>query len=156
CDFARMVHSDLPDGDFVLGSRFQNCAWQTYVIVKISFGFGDAKSSREYCRREILRARLSVASSDRQDFHCKRSPVIGCQGLVGLEGIGRTEKCEIVWHIDDPFEINERACTAGFCTGCDKIVALKIFATQCDEQFTRLNCAGICADLVDYGSPIPG
>ena len=156
CDFAGMIHPDLPDGNFILGSRFQNCAWQAYVIVEIPFGLGDPKSSREHRRGEILRARLAIASSDREDFQRERPPVVGCQRLVGLQRIGRTQKCEIVRNIARPVEINERACSAGFCTGFDKIVAFEIFAAQCDEQFTRLNRAGIGADLVDYDSPVTG
>src|SRR5205823_3622322 len=128
CDFAGMIHPDLPDGNFILGSRFQNSAWQAYVIVEIPFGLGDPKSSREHRRGEILRAGLAIASSDREDFQRERPPVIGCQRLVSLERIGRTQKCEIVRNIARPVEINERACSASLCTGFDKIVAFEIFA----------------------------
>jgi hypothetical protein len=126
------------------------------VIVEISFGLGDAKSSREHGCSEILRARLSIASSNGQDFQCERPPVVGRQRLVGLERIGRTDKCEIVRNISRPFKINERACSLGFCSGFDKIVAFEIFAAQCDEQFARLNRAGIGADLVDYDRSVTG
>ena len=126
------------------------------MIVEIPFGLGDPKSSREHRRGEILRARLAIASSDREDFQRERPPVIGCQRLVGLQRIGRTQKYEIVRNIARPVEINERACSAGFCTGFDKIVAFEIFAAQCDEQFARLNRAGIGADLIDYDSPVTG
>ena len=50
------------------------------MIVEIPFGLGDPKSSREHRSGEILRARLAIASSDREDFQCERPPVIGCQG----------------------------------------------------------------------------
>jgi hypothetical protein len=82
CDFAGMIHPDLPDGNFILGSRFQNCAWQAYVIVEIPFGLGDPKSSREHRRGEILRARLAIASSDRDHAQSERSPVIRSEFLV--------------------------------------------------------------------------
>jgi hypothetical protein len=45
-----------------------------------------------------------------------------------LERIGRTQKCEILRNIARPVEINERACSASFCTGFDKIMAFKILA----------------------------
>ncbi len=96
CDFAGMIHPDFPNGDFILGSRFQNRAWQAYVIVEIAFGFGDPKSSREHRRGEIFRARFAVASGDREDFQRERLPVIGCERLVGLQRIGRAKKREIV------------------------------------------------------------
>ena len=126
------------------------------MIVEVPFGLGDPKSSREHRRGEILRAGLAIASGDREDFQRERPPVIGCQRLVGLQRIGRPEKYEIVRNIARPVEINERACSASFCTGFDKIVAFKIFAAQCDEQFARLNRAGIGADLIDYDSPVTG
>src|SRR5262249_51169318 len=138
-----------------LGSRFQNCAWQTYMIVEISFGLGDPKSSREHRRSEVLGARFAIASSDREDFQCERSPVIGCQCLVGFQCVSCTENCEIVGNFAGPDEVNERACSPGFRSGFDKVVALEIFAAQGNKQFTWFNGAGIGADLIDYDSPVP-
>src|SRR5262245_15130120 len=156
CDFAGMIHSDLPDGNFILGSRFQNCAWQTYVIVVFTFGLGYPKFSCEHRCSEVFCACLAIAADDREDFQPERPPVICCQRLVGLERIGRTQKCEMVRDISSPFEVNECACSPAFCTNFDKIVAFEIFAAQRDEQFTRLNRAGIGADLVDYDCPVTG
>ena len=92
-------------------------------------GRGDGRTvPREQLGQQILGARLAFASCVREDFLRVRAPVIGCQRLVGLQRISRTQKCEIVRNIARPVEINERACSAGFCTGFDKIVAFKIFS----------------------------
>src|SRR5439155_26574654 len=123
-----MIHPDLPDGNFILGSRFQNCAWQTDVVVEIAFGPGDLESSRQHGRSKILCARLAIASGDREDFQRERPPVMCCEHLVGLQRIGRPEKCEIVRNTAPPVEINESAWSAGVCTGFDKLVAIEIFA----------------------------
>src|SRR4029077_12659240 len=134
----------------------QNCAWQTYVIVEVSLGLGDPKSSCEHRRSEILCTGLAIAAGDCEDFQAERSPVIGCQRLVCLQRISRPEKNEIVRNIARPVAINQRACGASFCTGFDEIMTVKIIAAQCDEQFTPLNRAGIGVRFVDYDSPVTG
>jgi hypothetical protein len=90
-----MIHSDLPHANFILGSCFQNCAWQAYVIVEVPFGLGDPKSSREHRSGEILRAGLAVAAGDCEDFQRERLSVVGCQRLIGLQRIARTQNYEI-------------------------------------------------------------
>ena len=44
-DFARMVHPNFPDRDFIPRCGFQNCAWQSDVIVEVALRFRDAKFS---------------------------------------------------------------------------------------------------------------
>jgi hypothetical protein len=125
------------------------------VIVEIAFGFGDPKSSRQHRGGEIFRARLAVASGDREDFQREGPAVIGCKRLVGLQRVGRPQKCEIVRNISIPVRVNDRACAARFCKLFDKIVSVEIFSAQCDEQFTRFNRTRVGANLVDYDSPVP-
>ena len=53
-DLARMIHPDLPDGDFVLGRCLQHRPRQADVIVEIAFRFRDAKTPRRAPPRQNL------------------------------------------------------------------------------------------------------
>ena len=61
-NFARVIHSNFPDCDFVPRRGFQNCSRQADVIIKISLCLRDLKPASENRRGEILRTRFAVAS----------------------------------------------------------------------------------------------
>ena len=69
-DLARMIHSDLPNSNFILGGRLQHCPRKADMIVEITLRFCNVKTAAENRRSEIFRARLAVASRDRD--HLKR------------------------------------------------------------------------------------
>ena len=156
CDFAGMVHPDFPNGHFILGSGFQNGAWQPNVIVEIAFGFRDAKFSREDRRGEILRARLAVASGDREYLQPKQTPVICSNLLIRLQRIDRSDERKIFWNMPVPVAIHERTRGARFGGGFDEIVCIEIFPVQRHEQFTGFNRARIGADFIDHHSSVTG
>ena len=65
-----MIHADLPNGDFILRRRFQNCSGEADMVVEISFCFCDSKTAGKDRRGEIFRACLAIASRNRD--HLKR------------------------------------------------------------------------------------
>ncbi len=135
-DFTGMIHADLPNSDFILRRRLQNGARKADVIVEVALSFGDAKFSTEDRSGKILRARLAVASGDRQDFERKRFPVVRGQVLIGLPECLLTR---ITVNLSGTFPvqvtIDNRAGGAGFDGVFNEFVSIEIFAAQGDEQF---------------------
>ena len=151
-----MIHPHFPNGYFILESGLQNGAWQANMIVEIAFGFRDAKFSREDRRGEILRARLAVASGDREYLQPKQTPVICSNLLIRLQRIDRSDERKIFWNMPVPVAIHERTRGARFGGGFDEIVCIEIFPVQRHEQFTALNRARIGADFIDHHSSVTG
>jgi hypothetical protein len=61
-NFARVIHSDFPNRDFVPRRGLQNCSRQADMIIKISLCFRDSKPASENRRGEILRTGFAVTS----------------------------------------------------------------------------------------------
>ena len=154
-NFAGMIHSDFPDRDFIPRCGLQNCSRQADVIVEISFRFRDSKSAGEHRCSKIFRARLAVASGDRDHLQRERFSVIGREILVRLQRVACANKREILRNFPVPIRVNDRASRTACCDGFDEIVSIEIFTAQRDEQFAGLNRSRIGADLSTTTAPSP-
>ena len=105
------------------------------MVVKISFRLCRPKFPREHRCGEIFRARLAVATSDRENSKRQRFPIIGRDALIRLECIAHPNQGERLRHLLFPIRIDNRAHRAGFSGRFDKLVPIKIFAAQSEEQF---------------------
>jgi hypothetical protein len=133
CNFARMIHADLPNGDFMVRSRFQDGSRKTNVIVKVPFCFCDPKTAGKNGRSEIFRTGFAVASSYRNDFERQGPPVVGGKLLIGLQSIFRANEREGVWKFSLPIGLHDRPSRTGFCDGFNEIVPVEIFAAQSNK-----------------------
>ena len=108
------------------------------MIVEVALSFGHPETATEDRCCKIFRARLAIASGDRQDSNGKRFPVVRGNGLVSLQSVFDANDREVVWNLSLPAKIDNRARGAGFHSGFDEFVSIEIFPAQGDEQFAAL------------------
>ena len=148
-DLAGVIHSQLPNCDFVSRSRLEHRPRQPDVIVEIAFGFRDTKTTRECGRDKILGAGLAVAAGDRDDPQREGSPIAGCDLLVADERVGYANKREIIRHLSAPALFDEGAGRAACRRFFDETVAIEILAPDGNEKIARLDRPRVGADASD-------
>src|SRR4029450_3518485 len=120
--------ADLPNGDFMVRSRFQNGSRKTNVIVKVPFCFCDPKTAGQNGRSKIFSTGFAVASSYGNDFERQGPPVVGGKLLVGMQSIFRANEREGVWKFPLPIELHDCPSCTRFCDGFNEIGPVEIFA----------------------------
>src|SRR5262249_49074851 len=135
--------------DFIAGTCLEDGSRQTNVIVKIALCLGDAKMAPEDGGGKIFRARLAVASGDRDDLQSQRSAIVGSQLLVGDERIVNAKQAGPRWHLAAPFCFHHCSDRAAPERLFNELMAIKVITAQGDEEIARSRRARIGADGTD-------
>ena len=148
-DFARMIHPDFPDPDFILGSRLENCTRQANVIIEIAFRLCDPETPGQNRGREILRACLAIATGDRDDLQTQRAAVVGGDLLIGQQRVRHAQKREIGRSLAAPFRLHDRTNGTVHEGIVDELVAVKVLSRQRDEQVAGPGRARVRTEMID-------
>ena len=131
-----MIHADLPNTDLIVGARFKDSPGQADVIVKVAFGFGDAKFSRQNRGGKIFRGCLAVAAGNGENPKRQRFAIICGQSLIGAQSIFDSNQDRVFCNSAGPITIDHHSRGPALHHSIDEVVSVEILTAQCDKQFT--------------------